>query len=818
MGVGVLLAGVTAMVVPASHAASPAPTVIQVLSNRADLISGGEALVAVELPAGTTPASVRMTLGTNDITSDFALRPNGRYEGLVTGLQLGDNVVTATMPNGSGARITITNHPNGGPMFSGPQVEPWICQKTAVDAQCDEPAQFTYLYKSTDPTKMDLQAYDPAHPAADVAKTTTDNGVTVPFIVRKETGYQDRDRYRIETLYQPGQPWSPWDPQPQWDHKLLLTHGSSCHTSYGPTDPPWGNGALTGTPGMEDISTVALGRGFTVASTALDNSDADCSPVLQAESIMMAKEHITESYGELRYTVGEGCSGGSLAEQWMANAYPGLYQGLIATCTFPDADSTAQQILDYALLANYLGVPISSGASGPTLGGVVPVGTIAGELLPKRGWTTTQAAAVAGDGVANLPVSWNWGFSAYSYFQLGDPTTCPASIHAEAYNPNTNPGGVRCGVIDWQVNQLGVRQPNVWDTEEHKAGHGFAGIPVDNVGVQYGLAALEKGQISPAQFVDLNANIGGGTPDLLPAPQRVVADEPALANAYRTGLINETTYLDQLPIINLAGPNDPGLAHDSFRAFALRARLDNVHGTHANQVMWQGPAPIIGDPVRLNTTALDALDRWITAIERDQTGRSLATKVIANKPAGIVDQCSNGVGITLHDGICGSAVVPVYGTPRTVAGEPISTDQNKCQLKPLRRSDYRVTFTADQWASLEKTFPVGVCDYSKPGVDQQPTVPWLTYQNAHGGVVYGGTPMGPAPVSTPLAPSAFVSAASLARPSVANGRLAVTGGPTQTLGLVGLLLLGAAVALRSSLHSTVTETDTWSTGQRHVHP
>jgi hypothetical protein len=176
-------------------------------------------------------------------------------------------------------------------------------------------------------------------------------------------------------------------------------------------------------------------------------------------------------------------------------------------------------------------------------------------------------------------------------------------------------------------------------------------------------------------------------------------------------------------------------------------------------------------------------------------------RVNGDKPVDIVDQCSNGVGITLHDGICGSAVVPVYGTPRTVAGEPISTDQNKCQLKPLRRSDYRVTFTAAQWASLEKTFPAGVCDYSKPGVDQQPTAPWLTYQNAHGGVVYGGSPIGPVPVSTPLAPSAFVSAgASHASPSAAtaeNGRLAVTGGPTQALGLVGLLLVGAAAGLRS---------------------
>src|SRR5205823_12937377 len=135
----------------------------------------------------------------------------------------------------------------------------------------------------------------------------------------------------------------------------------------------------------------ALGRGLTVASTALDNSGQDCSPVLQAESILMVKEHILDSYGDLRYTIGEGCSGGSLAEQWMANAYPGLYQGLIATCTFPDADSTAQQIIDYALLANYLGVPISGSGTAPSLG-PVPMGTILGETLPKRCWTTVQAA------------------------------------------------------------------------------------------------------------------------------------------------------------------------------------------------------------------------------------------------------------------------------------------------------------------------------------------------------------------------------------------------------------------------------------------
>src|SRR3954451_13013383 len=93
-------------------AADAAPgTTIDVLSNRADLISGGDALVAVNLPAGTDPTGVKVTLGGSDVTSEFALRPNGRYEGLVTGLTDGTNTLTAHLADGSGAQITITNHP-----------------------------------------------------------------------------------------------------------------------------------------------------------------------------------------------------------------------------------------------------------------------------------------------------------------------------------------------------------------------------------------------------------------------------------------------------------------------------------------------------------------------------------------------------------------------------------------------------------------------------------------------------------------------------------------------------------------------------------
>jgi hypothetical protein len=41
-----------------------------------------------------------------------------------------------------------------------------------------------------------------------------------------------------------------------------------------------------------------------------------------------------------------------------------------------------------------------------------------------------------------------------------------------------------------------------------------------------------------------------------------------------------------------------------------------------------------------------------------------------------------------------------------------------------------------------------VCDYARPGVDQQPTVAWQTYQDDAGDVITGGRPLGPAPAGS----------------------------------------------------------------------
>ena len=70
-------------------------------------------------------------------------------------------------------------------------------------------------------------------------------------------------------------------------------------------------------------------------STALNNAGHNCNLVTQAESMVMAKERLVEQYGEIRYTIGTGCSGGSLTQQQVANAYPGIYQGILPQCSLP---------------------------------------------------------------------------------------------------------------------------------------------------------------------------------------------------------------------------------------------------------------------------------------------------------------------------------------------------------------------------------------------------------------------------------------------------------------------------------------------------
>src|SRR6185436_5477711 len=82
---------------------------IEAVSNRADLISGGDVLLRVTLP----PKSSAAVLSLNGVPIPGALHaaPDGNaYLALVSGLALGDNAVTVAAGRHK-AHLTVTNHP-----------------------------------------------------------------------------------------------------------------------------------------------------------------------------------------------------------------------------------------------------------------------------------------------------------------------------------------------------------------------------------------------------------------------------------------------------------------------------------------------------------------------------------------------------------------------------------------------------------------------------------------------------------------------------------------------------------------------------------
>jgi hypothetical protein len=733
-----LLAPLLVIVPPASSTAAPGRLTIEVLSNRADLVSGGDVLVAVRLPAGVRPRQVRVTAGGRDVTKRFAVRPDGRYLGLVTGLDLGRVVLRATAPGARADRAVVVNHPNAGPVFSGPQTEHYRCDG------CDAPATYNFLYRSTNPLSTELQPYDPASPPSDVATTTTDEGVEVPFVVRREQGFQDRDRYTILTLFQPGEPWRAWAPQQQWNHKLLVTHGGGCGASYAPGEPPLADysGTFDGVPGVAPSYLTALGLGFAVLSTALDNTGHNCNVALNAESVMMAKERLVERYGELRYTIGTGCSGGSIAQHTVANAYPGIYQGLITTCSYPDTFTAGAQFADYHLLRLYFEDPSRWGP------GVVWLPT---QMAQVEGHLSHLNAVVADEGLFKAALNPEHDCSGTDAPVAGDEAT--------RYDSETNPGGVRCSVLDLLINQLGPRPESVWTPQEKAAGRGFGGVPFSNTGVLYGLSALRSGTITSAQFVDLNAKLGGLDVDSEPVPERIAGDPASVARAYRTGLINEANHLDEVAIINHGGP-DPGIAHDYAHAFWTEERLLADQGHTDNRVMWFGPTPLIGD-VRWATEALRAMDRWLTAVEADTSRTPLADKIVADRPADVTDRCVVGALAEVCDIEELQVLQTRLSTPRQEAGGPQANDNVACRLTPLDPAAFDfllVPFTDAEWATLEETFVDGVCDWSVPGLGQGPAETWLRYDAAAGGPKYGGRnlPAVPAHSATGVASASFL--------------------------------------------------------------
>lgn len=675
------------------------------LSTRADMVSAGDVLVRIDLNnRSDDPADITITLDGADVSTAFRPGPDTRaLLGLVTGLELGDSdlVVRSRRSPAEGTSLRLTNHPAWGPVFAGLHEQPFFCTTEefetvaganlgpAIDEHCSVETRVEYVYRTTAGTIAPWPAG--GERPADLTWTTTTDGRRVPFIVRVETGTANRAIYEIAMLHDPADAApDPWTRADGWNGRLIFRYGGGCRPGW------YQQGA--GTAGV--ILDTELSRGYAIASSTLSVFANNCSELLSAETTMLVKERFIEAYGPPVFTIGWGSSGGAHQAHGIADNYPGLLDGLIVGSSFPDMTSgTSFKAVDAVLLQRYFD-----------------------DVAPGV-FTEEQQRAVSGFGVrASIPH--------LAVFALrADPDAYFADVvPVEArYDAESNPGGARATIYDHTVNVYG-RDPAT----------GFARRPLDNVGVQYGLGALNDGVIDWERFLDLNERIGGLDIDFEHQPERTVADPEAIRAAYRTGRIISGTGLASAAIIDYRTyldmrPN--GDNHMKLHSFSMRERLIRANGHADNQVILvsdsrQGSG--FGSNYSSTATnerlfgALEQMDRWLTAVAADRSADPLPTKVVRARPADLVDACWTEDGRKIverqsHDGPgeCGR-LYPSYPVPAMVAGAPLVDDIVKCQLKPVDPADYAVAPTPAQRARLERIFPTGVCDWTKPGMGWEP--------------------------------------------------------------------------------------------------
>jgi hypothetical protein len=684
------------IVVLAAPASAEADLRITTLSTLPDRVAGGQVLVRVDLPSSSLRDRVEVKVNGDDVTDAFAPTGGPALVGLVSGLRDGVNRIAAEGPGrGHEARLTVVNHPIAGPLFSGPHQVPFICETVQnglgapLDDDCSATTKVEYFYRSTEtPTFKPLP--DPAVRPADLAQTTTSDGVTVDYIVRVESGTINRHVYRTAILEDPrspvDRPWSPAGrgPGPGWNEKLVYWFGGGCGIGHH--------------QGTEQASIVLiddlLSLGYAVTHATNNTAGMNCNDVLSAESALMVKQHFIETYGLPEYTTGFGASGGAFQQRLLAHNYPGILDGLILQLPFPDTSTLNHRGLDCSLLENFYA------AEGPA-------------------WTLQKQAAVNGFAVdprngntmcKNIHPSLGQNKVLATGATGGFNAVIPQALR---YDPVTNPSGARATIWDNMVNVFGIDRST-----------GFARASFDNVGIQYGLKALNDGAISKQEFLDLNERIGGYSVDGEFAPARSRANRRAVELEYETGRVVTGDGLT-VPMIEIRQYlDDQANVHDRVWTFAMKARMLRDKGHAGNLVAWVYPRNL--DQSQFTRLALRGMDDWLTAIDGARPdGRKYEKTVLRKKPDSLGDGCWDPSGERIDEPAIYNApsrcntLFPTHLMPRMVAGGPLTNDVQKCALEPIDRRDYAVTFTSEERARLRAIFPDGVCDWSKPGVGRR---------------------------------------------------------------------------------------------------
>jgi hypothetical protein len=720
---------------------------LEVLSSRADQVTGGDALVRVSFGSRVDADDVRVSRNGTDVTAALTPDPGGRSRtGPVDGLRDGFNLLRATAPFRPGANLVVRNHPIAGPVFSGPKQYPFVCRTEqaglgqptvdnqagqgmrvfAVDASgakttqvvgwsrdCAAPTIVDFVYRATDGQFKPMPA-DGSRPA-DLTTTTTMDGRTVDYVVKRERGTINRFVYSIAALADAS----------AWNRRVIFRFDGGVAIGHDQGRLPGGH-----------LYHEGLSLGYAVLYSTGTRTNTHYNLVLGGETALMVKERFVERYGVPLYTVGVGGSGGAIQQYVYGQNHEGLIDAAIPQYSYPDMVTQTIHVGDCELLEYYMDV---TDAANPKW----------------RNWEN-RTWLIGMNGSATVPNPYRGGQPGSTECVQGWRGLTPLALNPLWQQPDAlwqimDPPGVML-TVHWTH----------WDDLRTIYGvgpDGYARSAWDNVGVQYGLTALRDGNLTPAEFLDLNARVGSWkaqgdmvqegcpfTPALCadpaqfdpwsarnmrlspdggatPAP-RTTGDRAAISASFRSGLVFRGDI--DIPIIDWRHYLEEELdMHNSHQSFASRRRMLDHDRSAGNQVIWFTDAR----PARAfdqTPEALGVIDQWMANIRQHPR-----LGVVGNKPALATDRCFDtagreiAAGPRVWDGILDgrasgacTARFPLFGTSRTVAGGPIEGGVFACERQSVSAAIARGLYgawrpSAAEHARLQQIFPTGVCDYRR---------------------------------------------------------------------------------------------------------
>jgi hypothetical protein len=773
---GVLLLVSMAAAGAAQASSSPQAQDVQlrVLSSPANYVSGGDARIEVRAAPGLHD---KLALYLNGSKLDVALQRAGthRVEAVVSGLRVGDNTLEVYV-KGQSQRDTLalTNYPITGPMFSGPQQSPFVCttiqgavgRQPLVDSatppgykvtdatgatigysrDCSIDTFVTYWYRrNTGGSLVPLPAG--ARPA-DMGSVQLGDGRTVDFIVRREVGSINRFLYSIAMLAPaPGADTAAQNDTSRWNGRLLF----------------WFQGGVAighsqGTVHSGSMNADILARGYAIVHSSGNNTGTHYNLELAGETAMMSKERFIERYGVPTYTVGLGGSGGAIQQYVIGQNQPGILDALLPVQSYPDMVTQTIHVGDCELLEYYMDATdranpkwrvtknrsllVGMNAEQDDVGNNTKVNDPLAPLKLALGYSTAKGSTECVPAWRGLtPLAMNPLYGQADNQQNWVPLSDIAAIRWTHYDDLRNIYG---------VDSTGAALPT-WD----------------NVGVQYGLASLKTGAITPQEFLDVNWKIGGwkhpsdmvqetfpffGTSQAeitkaltipgyfdpwsrknmgpaasaeQPAP-RTEGVFSAMQAVYDRGMVFHGQ-LDRPTIDHRQYMERELDMHNVHQSFAVRQRVLDRTGNSDMLVIWFTDTMPGTPKASQSLDAVAVMDEWMRNIQQNPTAG-----IRANRPPRAVDSCFDVQGQLIYagedawDGILDDKPAgpcterfPIYRTSRIVAGAPIEGGIYKCALKPVEQAVMDGTYapwvpSAEQAATLKTIFPTGICDYSKP--------------------------------------------------------------------------------------------------------